>query len=300
MKFKIPITAERFEAIGQCDAASEEKKKLDEEMRALGKLASNAVNEAVRKEYGAEYMKGDERTDEELEKIAEKSAKEKVGNENRELEKATAEKIGELSDKAESKKNALSESEREISARYDEAKKQASDEALKRGLGRSSIILNLIKEYDEGKLKDVGDRKSAAAKELDEIEGEIERLGKELEGSLEKTDMKTAFELNERLTELKKARDEANEKALVYNNTLAGKIADFRRKLENGGDPGMIVENARAQRDAYYEEMLKKIVDYYSKLDSAAVAKDFAAGGYDSIFSPETYKKLKTYVASRR
>ena len=112
--------------------------------------------------------------------------------------------------------------------------------------------------------------------------------------------MKTAFELNEQLTELKKARDEANEKAFVYNNTLAGKLADFRRKIENSGDPGMIVENARAQSDAYYDEMLKKIVAYYSKLDSESVAKDFETGGYDSIFSPETYKKLKTYVSSRK
>lgn len=300
MKFKIPITAERFEALRQSDAASEEKKKLDEELKELGKLASNAVNEAVRKEYGAEYMKGDERTDDELEKQAEENARKKVENENRELEKTTAEKIGDLSGKAESKKNALSESEREISARYDEAKKQASNEALKRGLGRSSIILNLIKEYDEGKLKDIGERKSVAAKELEEIDGEIERLGKELKNSLEKTDMKTAFELNEQLTELKKSRDEANEKALVYNNTLAGKLADFRRKIENSGDPEMIVENARAQSDAYYDEMLKKIVAYYSKLDSDSVAKDFETGGYDSIFSPETYKKLKTYIASRK
>ena len=283
----------------QSDAASEEKKKLDEELKELGKLASNAVNEAVRKEYGAEYMKGDERTDDELEKQAEENARKKVENENRELEKTTAEKIGDLSGKAESNKNALSESEREISARYDEAKKQASNEALKRGLGRSSIILNLIKEYDEGKLKDIGERKSVVAKELEEIDGEIERLGKELKNSLEKTDMKTAFELNEQLTELKKSRDEANEKALVYNNTLAGKLADFRRKIENSGDPEMIVENARAQSDAYYDEMLKKIVAYYSKLDSDSVAKDFETGGYDSIFSPETYKKLKTYVASR-
>lgn len=300
MKFKIPITAERFEALRQSDAASEEKKKLDEELKELGKLASNAVNEAVRKEYGAEYMKGDERTDDELEKQAEENARKKVENENRELEKTTAEKIGDLSGKAENKKNALSESEREISARYDEAKKQASNEALKRGLGRSSIILNLIKEYDEGKFKDIGERKSVAAKELEEIDGEIERLGKELKNSLEKTDMKTAFELNEQLTELKKSRDEANEKALVYNNTLAGKLADFRRKIENSGDPEMIVENARAQSDAYYDEMLKKIVAYYSKLDSDSVAKDFETGGYDSIFSPETYKKLKTYVASRK
>lgn len=300
MKFKIPITAERFEALRQSDAASEEKEKLDKELKELGKLASNAVNEAVRKEYGAEYMKGDERTDDELEKQAEENARKKVENENRELEKTTAEKIGDLSGKAESKKNALSESEREISARYDEAKKQASNEALKRGLGRSSIILNLIKEYDEGKLKDIGERKSVAAKELEKIDGEIERLGKELKNSLEKTDMKTAFELNEQLTELKKSRDEANEKALVYNNTLAGKLADFRRKIENSGDPEMIVENARAQSDAYYDEMLKKIVAYYSKLDSDSVAKDFETGGYDSIFSPETYKKLKTYVASRK
>ena len=300
MKFKIPITAERFEALRQSDAASEEKKKLDEELKELGKLASNAVNEAVRKEYGAEYMKGDERTDDELEKQAEENARKKVENENRELEKTTAEKIGDLSGKAENKKNALSESEREISARYDEAKKQASNEALKRGLGRSSIILNLIKEYDEGKFKDIGERKSVAAKELEEIDGEIERLGKELKNSLEKTDLKTAFELNELLTELKKSRDEANEKALVYNNTLAGKLADFRRKIENSGDPEMIVENARAQSDAYYDEMLKKIVAYYSKLDSDSVAKDFETGGYDSIFSPETYKKLKTYVASRK
>lgn len=299
MRYKMPITAEDFTRASTKKKSGEEKKQLNEELKELSKLASNAVTEAVRKEYGAEYIKTDDRSDEDLQQIAKEKATRKIEDENKELTDKTNENIAALNEKAAEKNKAYEEEKSQIEDMYDSAKQNVSDEALKRGMGRSSMIVNLLKEYDADKTDKLVQKDSEAKSALEKINGEIADLNSKLEESLKNTDMRTAFELNERLTELKSERDKANEQALKYNNELKGKLASFRKQLESSDTKKNLISEAENQSKAYYDQMLKKIISYYSDMPVDEIKDDFENSDYSSLLSPGAYKKLKTYIESK-
>jgi len=298
MRYKMPITAEDFTRANTKKKSSEEKNQLNEELKELSKLASGAVTEAVRKEYGAEYMKTDDRTDEDLQKIAQEKATEKIENENEQLTDKTNESIDTLNEKAATENKNLEEEKAQIEDRYDSVKQNASDEALKRGMGRSSMIVNLLKEYDSEKVEKLDKKENEAKAALEKINGEIADLNAKLDSALKNTDMRTAFELNERLTELKDERNKANEQALKYNNELKSKLASFRKQLESS-DKKYLITEAENQSKSYYDTMLKKIIEYYSDMSADEIKDDFENCDYASLLSPGAYKKLKTYIESK-
>ena len=300
MRYKMPVTAEQYTEINKRNTKSQDKEKLEKELGELSKLASSAVSEAVRKEYGAEYLKPDETTDEELLKRAEESAKQKIASEKDELVRDNEKAVGALNEKAETENKNLVEAKKNIKERYDSAKKSASDDALKRGLGRSSIIVNLLKEYDADKLKTIDEKDQKYGDELKKINDEITELNAELKASLDKADMREAFEINEKLTELKSERDNANEKVVKYNNSLAEKLGELKKQLENSSTRGHVIVEAERLADEYNNQMLKKIIGYYSNLSDDEIKKDFEDGKYDGILSPDAYRKLQTYVNNKR
>jgi len=303
MRYKIPVTVQDFENVKEKSSANEnengKREQLRKELEELSRLAQTAVSEAVRREYGAEYMKGDDRSDEELSGIAEESAKKKVEEKNSELMRETEEKTDALGEKAAREEEKLRQAKKNIEDRYDMAKQNASDDALKRGVGRSSVIVNLLKEYDGDKMRAIGEKEDAAASEIKKINDEIDDLNGKLKSSLEKSDMLMAFEINEKLTELKAERDKANEKALRYNNSLAEKLAEYRNLLEKSDTRSYIIRDAKNQSNDYYNQMIKKIVDYYSGLSEDEIKKDFENGRYDELLSPAAYKKLKTFIEAK-
>lgn len=300
MRYKMPITAKQFEEIGEKKKSSEQKDKMYDELKALGKLAENAVSEAVRKEYGAEYMQTDDTTDDELKERAEAEINRTDADQKESLTRETDGKIESLREKAQAENEALGVRKAEIERRYDDAKKDASDEAIKRGMGRSSVIMNLLKTYDGEKLGKVIASENAATAELKAIDDEIERLDGELKSTLEKMDMESAFKINARLDELKAERKKTNDDVLKYNNTLAEKLAKYHDELESSDYGKRIIGAAREQSNAYYDQMVKMLVTYYSGLTADEAKEDFKNGDYSSIFSPSAYKKVKTYVESRK
>lgn len=300
MRYKMPVTAEQYTEINKRNTKSQDKEKLEKELEKLSKLASSAVSEAVRKEYGAEYLKPDETTDEELLKRAEESTKQKIASEKDELMRDNEKAVGALNEKAENENKNLVEAKKNIEERYDGAKKSASDDALKRGLGRSSVIVNLLKEYDADKLKTMDDKDRQAGDELKKINDKITELNAELKASLDKADMREAFEINEKLTELKSERDNANEKVIKYNNSLAEKLGELKKQLEKSSTRGHVIVEAERLADEYNNQMLKKIIGYYSNLSDDEIKKDFEDGKYDGILSPDAYRKLQTYVNNKR
>ncbi len=300
MKYKMPITAKQFEELGEKKKSNEQKDKMYEELKALGKLAENAVSEAVRKEYGAEYMQTDDTTDEELKERAEAEISQTDAAQKESLTRETDGKIEALQEKAAAENEALGERKAEIERRYDDAKKGASNEALKRGMGRSSVIMNLIKEYDGEKLGKVTESENAAAAELKAIDDEIKKLDGELKSTLEKMDLESAFRINARLDELKAERNKTNEKVVKYNNELAEKLAKYHDELESSDYGKKLIGTARDQSNAFYDQMVKMLVTYYSGLTADEAKEDFKNGDYSSIFSPSAYKKVKTYVESRK
>ena len=89
-------------------------------------------------------------------------------------------------------------------------------------------------------------------------------------------------------------------KLAVLRVELKRRNKELKKQLENSSTRGHVIVEAERLADEYNNQMLKKIIGYYSNLSDDEIKKDFEDGKYDSILSPNAYRKLQTYVNNKR
>ena len=270
------------------------KKKLDEKITELEKLINNAYKkgEEYKKTYTFDKMASDTRTDEDLKAQAEQGLNEKYDLKTQALIEENAQKEKSLRDK----KDEIAETTEKLNAatekRYEAAKENANNDAIKRGIARSSIISELLKEYDKEKLKTTENRYSDAQKRISEIDDEIDGLSRDLNASLKKFDMEKAIEINDRLEELKAEREKKNKEAIEFNNRVKQDMLKYAEKLKEAAG-----ENEyEKQADEYKTKIAFALTDYYAGLGKSEALKDFEKSGYEKLLTPAGSKMVKNYI----
>lgn len=287
------------EAVSSTDKNNEAelaRRLLEKRLAELNEKAETAYAAAkANKDYGFKRLDYDKTSDAELKKEAESGLNEKYSimeqaltEENEQKKKSLEQeklKIGETA----AKNNA------ELQSRYDQAKEQAGADAIKRGIARSSIISELLKEYDKQKLATIDENEKATTQKITEIDEEISGLTQKLNASLKQYDMQKAIELNEKLDKLKAARDERNAEALKYNNEVNSALLKYADALKDS-DP---YEKYKKQGDGYKNDMATAIIDYYSKLSAKQALEHFENSGYSEILTDAGRKLVVNYLNAK-
>lgn len=169
--------------------------------------------------------------------------------------------IGDTKAAADKKKKSLSES-------YAVAKENAANEAIRRGIARSSIISEQLADFDAANIKANADIDYAAENSIKQINGEIEKLSDKLSDALSSLDMETAIKVNERIQKLKTERQKRSDEVLEYNNKIAEKKASFAEKLAKKGQTEK--EENSDQYARAYTEKINALYDYYRSLGTGA------------------------------
>ena len=169
--------------------------------------------------------------------------------------------IGDTKAAADKKKKSLSES-------YAVAKENAANEAIRRGIARSSIISEQLADFDAANIKANADIDYAAENSIKQINGEIEELSDKLSDALSSLDMETAIKVNERIQKLKTERQKRSDEVLEYNNKIAEKKASFAEKLAKKGQTEK--EENSDQYARAYTEKINALYDYYRSLGTGA------------------------------
>lgn len=300
---KMPVGIKEFINIclgGGGNSANNKKKKFEEELEKLKNEYESPIDKAVNEEYKAEYLKKDKTSDEELEKRAKEKSDYVKGEKIAELkeDKALAEDVANKA--IEKEKVAAEVDKRDIEDSYERAKEGAENDAIKRGIARSSIIASLLKDYDLNKLDKQERRDRAAENKIENYQKEIGNLESKLNSALADLDMETAFNLNEEIIRLKKERDDENDKVTRYNNEVDDKIARYRNELlksERGKrlekeDEDKLKERSRKITDLMFE--------YYDGLSYDEAQSDFENGDYDEILTEKDKKYIKNYLLRRK
>ena len=271
-----------------------EKKKLDEKITELEKLISDAQKEGEerKKTYTFDEMAFDTRTDDDLKAQAKQGLNEKYDLKTQALIEENAQKEKSLRDK----KDEIAETTEKLNAatekRYEAAKENANNDAIKRGIARSSIISELLKEYDKEKLETTENRYSDAQKRISEIDDEIDGLSRDLNSSLKKFDMEKAIEINDRLEELKSEREKKNAEAIEFNNRVKQDMLKYAEKLKEAAG-----ENEyEKQADDYRTKIAFALTEYYAGLSKAEATEDFEKSGYEKLLTPTGAKMVKNYI----
>lgn len=182
-------------------------------------------------------------SDEEIEKRAQDSLKEyeQAGVSSIENE------IAALLEKYTSDKNvntaAYESTLKSLNDAYQSAIEAANNDALKRGLARSSIALNTTAAINSEK----ADKAAAATAEYNrqdaDLTSKINGLEVERQKAMDEFNISYTAKLTEEINKLKEQREELKNEAIKYNNTLAEKEENER------------IEREKAESDLYSEAL---------------------------------------------
>lgn len=273
--------------------------KLDEILAALKKDKDDYIDDLLKNEFNLDFLKNDDRTDAQLEEIAKAEYNAKAQTEKEQLKDETSTKVEQLENSINQQEENKALRLQDISDNYDQAKTDAERQALKRGIGRSSVILNLLKQYDEQKMSALDQTNNEYLKKTEQLNSQINQLDAELKNSLQKYDMYAAYQINERLNELKKERDENNAEILKYNNQLKEKLAKFKTELDNSTYGKKILSEIRDKKNANEAKTNELVFNYLQNMPYKKAKELLDSGLYDEYLYEADKRILKNILQNQ-
>ena len=184
------------------------------------------------------------------------------------------------------KKQAEAEKEK-IYASYQNAKDEAKDDAIKRGLARSSIIVNTLADYDKGMFNTLSQKSEELNKTISEYQGQKNVLEEQKMNALGSFDIEYAVKLQNKIDELNESIFEKQQEVIEYNNKVSQIEAEWKKVQEDAnydkitdladliGTNGSAVFDTLKQNEKYV--LAKKYFDGLSKDDALNQLKNNSA-----------------------
>lgn len=296
-KFKITKkqfeTASEYKQNEQAEEESEEKKKLKETITKLDEEYKNSPDRTY----------GDTKIPNTVEKTYEKPTNEqtidKADSEisplyQAKMQSLTSEsnmKQQNLEDKKDELYQRAEESLKELRKSYDSAKENTSNEALKRGLARSSIVMNLLNDLEGERINATGGILSQRDKELDSVSKQIDDLKVKLLNDTNVLNEERAKEINQRIDELVDKYNKEEKEIAEYNNKLRQQKAETIAKLKEAGVD--VDETKSEEYMKMYAGKIKALYSYYYSLgedalkemqkDKQFITDNVGENGYDTL-----------------
>ena len=260
--------------------------KIDADYAANGNRTYGGISvpDLKEKEYNAP-------TDDEIVAAAEKELGASADVKRNALKSGAQEKTNDLNAEIESVKKAGEERRKSLGEKYAVAKENAENQAIKRGIARSSIVAEQLKDLDKANIAEDAEIEKSVAGEISAINEKIQNLTDELSAAIADLDMQTAVKVNERINQLKTERQKRTDEVLEYNNKIAEKRASVAEKLAKNGqvaDEKESDEYAKMRGDkldalyAYYYSLGKSAPDRL-KADRDFVEKHVGGDGYEYL-----------------
>ena len=170
---------------------------------------------------------------------------------------------------------------------YDDLRKRTENDALKRGLARSSIATSQLSNLDAARVAGASELQASYNSSMTDIDNTIAGLENEKQSALEELDIKSAIQLEERIAELKKDRDKTVKEYEQYNNQVRKQNADYQAKRQSDVDEYLAKRESDKIAAMQQQEAYEKKYGYSgAKQENYAKRYDIAFDFYSSL-SPE-------------
>ena len=205
-------------------------------------------------------------TDEEINKLAESGVDKKYEIKIESLEDSLNKAIEnvnlnnqKLKDESLSKKSAIDEL-------YDEASKNVENNALKRGIARSSIVSEQLKSLDVSKIKDLLSVDDKLANDLKENALKIDSLQDEYQKAVKTLNIEKVLEIDDNIKKLKKEQEDKITEVLKYNNTIKKQQMEMDKAVE---------KPTQEEQDEIKKQMFNVALNYYMSIPKEQALKEF-------------------------
>ena len=183
-------------------------------------------------ESGYEKVDYTPATDEELVHLAESEINSKKSGDILDLDSVYNDAVAAVGEKTQSAEKKLSETLGDLSAVYEQLRKDAENSATERGLARSSVLSSAQTELADAQSAATADAENEYKRQIAALDAELVRLSEEREAALGQMELEYAAELEGRIAELKSERDVEAKKYAEYNNKIAEKDREYALERE--------------------------------------------------------------------
>ena len=221
----------------------------------------------------------------------------------------TIEKEAELKENKESLQENYNSAVENIAKSYDAVREKASDDALNRGLQRSSIVINKLDAFNQDEINTYNTLNKELTASLNAIDFELNSLEAQQELALDEFDITYAVKLNEKIASLKQELLDKQTEITKYNNQIAEKEANFDLKYQelvntmnkenwnqNMDMLDMSAEYGSNVLEKYKQNQIYNIVDNYLAGLSKAEAKTLLESN-DTVKSYLTSQNLNSLLS---
>lgn len=204
---------------------------------------------------------------------------------------------------------ALQKTKERIEQTYTESEEKIKNEAAKKGLSDSSIVLSELSALSEKKTEEIASATADSQSETASTEAEISALNALIAAAdakyssvCEKEVAAKIFELKEKEAEKKKSVDRynasASEKEQRYENNLKEVQANLKLKYIG------IINSAEYTKDqlvdmGYYEDVMDCVCGYYDTLSASDAYADIKGESKLGIYLDDYYMNLMYMYKSR-
>lgn len=216
-------------------------------------------------------------SDEEIKKQATDSLTEYSNDSRAEIESDYQKSTKALDEDLNSLEKNTASSKSDLTATYDKVKKDASNDAVKRGLARSSIIVNQLSKYDNEMLTEYKNIEKNYLETSSKLTAEKSLLEVQKQSALDSFDISYAAKLSLKIGDINEKLQAKEQEVLAYNNKVEELEKDYEADMQKQ------LQNATTKNN-------QDRIDYLTYLSKNGT------GAIESLKSEEKYKSTKDYL----
>lgn len=264
---------------------------MDKIIKSINKI-KNSFNDVEIPDYeepNFERLESVKKTSEDIENEAKNSLAEYKNSSLNSID----EDIESQRDKLETNKQTLSDSKdstiEAVKSNYASAKKDASDDALKRGLARSSIAVSVLDAFSKDEIDELNAIEKEYSSSMNELNFELNALDAQKKKALDDFDIAYAVKLNDKISSLTSDYNKMQQEIIEYNNKIAEKEKDYLDKYNS------LVADIQSDN---YSNATKK-AELYNKYGTKFIStytKNQIYNVLDDYFANKSTEEIKTVL----
>lgn len=190
---------------------------------------------------------------------------------------------------------------------YSQVKEKASNDAIKRGLARSSIIVNKLSDYDNKMINDLEVLSNETSNKIDSLNTQKNTLELEKSNALKSFDIEYAIKLQDKINSINEDIAKNEESAIKYNNQITELETKWNKEVEKeNNDREMDMADFIAKNSIFTVNNIKRnekygiAKEYFNQLDKqTAIAELESNSAYKENLGDTLYNQLLRELKAR-
>ena len=246
------------------------------------------------------------KTEDELYKIAKESLSQKYKTDKSNLTNTFETKINNLINKKDEYSKASETKSNSVEDYYKQAINETEEQALKRGLARSSIVIEQIASLNKDKASELINIMNDLQLKISDNSKEIFSLEEERDVALNNLDIAYAIELNQKLDEIKTKYDKSVQDAIEFNNNVEKLKAEYQLDLDKQklDKQNTITKMEKEYKVDYVSDQIKSaqfeyLKNYFDSLDKEYAISLFLTNKDLKSILGDNYSKMYKYLTNK-